>query len=355
MDALAVITVALLVLLSAAVLWLITSVRRKPGDEEMVRLQSAIESLKADIVGKQMEGLVSLRESLDSASRGLNERLAEGTSAMDRRLSVVADIENKLGQLQRQTSNLEEIGKNIQQLSDLLKPPKLRGGLGEVFLENLLGQILPPALFDRQHQFSDGRRVDAVIKLGDRLLPVDSKFPLDAFARLQGEEATEATIKEFRRAIKGQIDSISEKYVLPDEGTTDFAVMYVPSEAVYYRLVSYDESELFEYALGKRVIPSSPGHLYAFLASVAAIYTEAGLAGNTRRLTSVVNGLHEALNRLDRLHERMAGSSRMLGRNLEKAQVEAAEMRRRLESLHEFTPKAEAGAEAGQNDNADLQ
>ncbi len=334
MDVLTTINVLLVAALTIVVAWLVVTLRRK-GPDQTLQLQAMVDSLKAELVSRQMEGLVALRESLDTASRGLNERLAEGTTAMDRRLGVVTEIEHRLGQLQRQTQQIEEIGKNIQALSDLLKPPKLRGGLGELLLENLLGQILPTALFQMQYAFRDGARVDAVIRLGDRMLPVDSKFPLEAFERMQVSGENEQTDREFRKAIKGQIDSIAAKYLRPDEGTTDFAVMYIPSEAVYYRLVSDAGSELLAYALSKRVIPSSPGHLYAFLASVAAIYTEAGLAGNTRRLTAVLHALRESVEKLESAHERMAGSARMLSLNLDKARSETGEMQTQLESLRD--------------------
>lgn len=335
MDFLLILLAVLTAALTIAVVRLALILRRRSDSGDLQTIQAAVDRLTAELVGKQMEGLATLRSSLDSASRGLNERLAEGASAMDRRLSVVSEIEHKLGELQRQTQNLEEIGRNIQALSDLLKPPKLRGGLGEIFLENLLSQILPAALYEMQYAFRDGCRVDAVIRLGDRLLPVDSKFPLDAFARLQVDPDSESSAREFQRAIKSQVDAIGSKYVLPDQQTTDFAVMYVPSEAVYYRLISDDGAGLLPYALSRRVIPSSPGHLYAFLASVAAVYSEAGLAGNSRRLTTVVNGVRAALERLEKAHERMAGSTRMLGLNLEKARSEAGDMKQLLENLHE--------------------
>jgi len=338
MDLLTLLIAIVLVAILIVLIWLVTAVLRLRAGADTSQIQQTVESLKAELIGKQMEGLIGLRESLDSASRGLNERLAEGTSSLDRRLSVVSEIENKLGQLQRQTEHLQEIGQNIQQLADLLKPPKLRGGLGELLLENLLSQILPPALFETQYGFAGGQRVDAVIKLGDRLLPIDSKFPLEAFQRLTGGIDEELSRKEFAKAIKVQVDSIAGKYLLPEEDTTDFVVMYIPSEAVYYRLVAEDDSDLLAYALGKKVIPSSPGHLYAFLASVAAVAAEAGLAGNRREVSAVLSSLAESLMRLDGLHQRMAGSARALGLSLDKARAETDTMRKRLDGLKELSP-----------------
>jgi len=352
MDLLTILNAAALIAILIALIWLATIVLRMRSGADTSGVQHAVESLKAELIGKQMEGLVALRESLDSASRGLNERLAEGTSSLDRRLAVVSEIENKLGQLQRQTEHLQEIGQNIQQLADLLKPPKLRGGLGELLLENLLSQILPPALFETQYSFAGGQRVDAVIKLGDRLLPIDSKFPLEAFQRLTGGTEGELSHKEFAKAIKVQVDNIAGKYLLPEQNTTDFAVMYIPSEAVYYRLVADEDSDLLSYALAKKVIPSSPGHLYAFLASVAAVAAEAGLAGNRREVSAVLSSLGESLARLDGLHQRMAGSARVLGLSLDKARGETETMQRRLDGLKELAP-AETGTPGHNNEYED--
>jgi len=340
MDLLTIVNAVILAVLLVLIVWLVRVVRGMRAADGASPVQQAVDSLKAELIGTQMEGLVAMRDSLDSASRGLNERLAEGTSSLDRRLGVISEIENKLGQLQRQTRQIEEIGRNIQQLSDLLKPPKLRGGLGELFLENLLGQILPPALFATQYAFTGGQRVDAIVRLGDRLLPIDAKFPLEAFQRLVQDESDHTAAKEFDRALKRQIDDIGRKYIRPDENTTDIAVMYIPSEAVYYRLVSQDSSDLLQYALAHKVIPSSPGHLYAFLASVAAVYAELGLAGNTRRLSAVLDSLADSLTRLESLHGRMAGSARMIGLSLDKAKTETGDMQRRLDGLKEIAPAA---------------
>jgi len=170
------------------------------------KIETLILSLKNELVSQQMEGLISLRQSLDSGTQLLNERLAQGTGAIDKKMEIVGVIENKLGQLAAQTKNIEQIGNNIQSLSKLLRPPKLRGNLGEILLENLLKEILPSALIETQYCFKDGQRVDAIVKLSDRLLPIDSKFPLDAFERIisdeNSEESAEIAKKEFNVSIK---------------------------------------------------------------------------------------------------------------------------------------------------------
>ncbi len=309
--------------------------QRKRDTDVPQRIELVLEKLKSELLEKQLEGLVSLRDSMDSAGRMMNERLAEGTGAIDKRMELLVDIEHKLGQLQTQAENIEAVGKNIQSLSDLLKPPKLRGQLGEMLLENMLAQILPRSMFSTQHRFASGKRVDAVVKLADRLLPIDSKFPLEPFERLRAEPDSSEARKEFVRALKKHVDDISSRYIHPSEDTTEVALMYIPSEAVYYRFISDDLETGFEYALSKHVIPSSPGHLYAFLASLAAVYAQAGLSGDSRKLSAGLNNLVEALGRFTKLHERMEGSVRALTSSLSHGRDEINGMTTQLQQLRE--------------------
>lgn len=334
MPDLSLLLIPVLILLLGAIVWLlIVTLRRQSDDRGRDRLHESIESLKADLISKQMEGLVALRQTLDETNRTINERLEQGSSSLDRRLAIVGEIERKLGQLQKQTETIEKIGNNIQSLSDLLKPPQMRGALGEMLLENLLSSILPQALFTMQYSLTSGSRVDAIVRLGEKMLPIDSKFPLESYQRLTTDEEPEKAKKQFRQVLKKQIDSIHDKYIRPEQGTTEFAVMYIPSEAVYYQIVAGEDQELFEYALKARIIPSSPGHLYAFLASLAAMQTEAGLAGDTTRLSAAVTSLNESLIRLVKYFDRIEGSSRSMTLSLSKAQDELNDMTINLDRL----------------------
>ena len=127
----------------------------------------------------------------------------------------------------------------------MLKSPKIRGGLGETFLENLLAQMLPREHYTLQHAFATGDRVDAVIRIGERLVPVDAKFPLENFQRIL-EETDEASggrrcAAPSSATSRTRVDEIAKKYILPDEGTFDFALMYIPAENVYYEIIVKDD------------------------------------------------------------------------------------------------------------------
>jgi DNA recombination protein RmuC len=266
-------------------------------------------------------------------------------------MSVLGELENRLGQLTKQASDIEAVGANIQKLSELLRPPKLRGNVGELLLDNILGQILPPALFHSQYRFDSGLRVDAAIKLGDRLLPIDAKFPIESFERVSKEPENPELQKQFSRDFKKHIDAIADKYIRPTEKTTDFAIMYIPAEAVYYQLIAQRHQEGFEYALSRRVIPSSPGHLYAFLSSVAMLGAELSLAGSGladegRRFLSGLNELTETTERLGRFHDKMESSLRALSAGFARARTELSEARMQLEKLRQpLTAHASTGAE----------
>jgi len=309
------------VLLIAAIVLLIAMLKRQKQGTNEDQLLRSIESIKAELISKQMEGLISLRESLDTTGKLVHDRLAEGSNSIDNRLKVFGEIEQKLGQLEHQTQSLEKIGQNIQSLSELLKPPKVRGILGEMLLENLLKDILPDNMFVTQYQFPDGSRVDVVIKMGKKVLPIDSKFPLESYQRLVKDNSPQ-NHKEFNTAFKKQIDSINKKYLHPDLNTTDFVLLYIPSEAVYYQFISGKDKDLFEYALSKRVIPSSPGHLYAFLVSMSAVYAEMSLSADSAKLTGIVSNITDSLVRLKQLHQRLEGSGRNINSCLSKVKDE---------------------------------
>src|SRR5690349_12952173 len=193
------------------------------------------------------------------------------TSTLDRRLEsttkTAGDIHRRLGELGRANEEILARANDLKRLEHALRPPKARGGFGELLLENLLRDRLPATAFALQYGFSGGERVDAVIKV-DRLVPIDSKFPLDNFERTISAEndiERQQFEKLFARDVRGHIDAIAGKYIRPDEGTYDFAFMYLPAEAIYYELVCGKTGALLAYAHDKRVLPVSPTTLTAYL------------------------------------------------------------------------------------------
>jgi DNA recombination protein RmuC len=213
---------------------------------------------------------------LAERNAAVDRRLEAMTSTLDRRLEgnaqTAGDIQRRLGELGRANEEILARANDLKRLEQALRPPKARGGLGELLLENLLRDRLPPDAFQAQYTFRSGERVDAVIRVDRRLVPIDAKFPLDNFERLADAETDEHRTlaeKAFARDLKNHVDAIASKYIRPDEGTFDFALMYLPSEAVYYELACGKTGALLSYAHEKRVVPVSPTTLTAQLQVIA--------------------------------------------------------------------------------------
>jgi DNA recombination protein RmuC len=228
-------------------------------NQQLGQLSSSVLGQLGQVTSQVNEQLRSNLEMLRKTNQTLGERL-------DNASAVVGQVQTRLGQLDEANKRIFEVGKDITRLQELLRAPKFRGSLGELFLADLLAQILPPQHYGLQHEFRTGTRVDAVVRLGPKLVPVDAKFPLESFRRVveaPDDEGRRAHRKSFVADVKRHIDAVGSKYILPDEGTFDFALMYIPAENVYYEAIIKDESfaeekGLFSYALERRVIPVSP-------------------------------------------------------------------------------------------------
>src|SRR5713101_50024 len=251
----AVIVVALLVL------WLVlqsSQSRQKSGaiESQMNELRRDLQTIatsQASSTG-QLETIakgVALR--LDSVTPALQDAIKNsaqitGQMTSDAQSKMADELKNtreQIVQIQRQLGEVQQAGKQMsltaQTLEGILGGAKSRGSLGEVTLERLLEDSLPRSQYAMQYRFSSGETADAVIMLRDsKLMAIDSKFPLDAYRRIstEGEEARRA----FVTAVKGHADAITKKYIVPDEGTLDVALMFVPSESVYYELLMTEDS-----------------------------------------------------------------------------------------------------------------
>ena len=213
---------------------------------------------------EQAQDLSSRNAEFELRLQGLEQTLNTRLAATAQTTTQVAD---RLGQMTRATSEMIERAKDLGKLEQALRPPKARGGFGELLLENLLRDRLPPDAYELQFTFESGERVDAVIRAGGRLLPVDAKFPLDNFERMATAEGEEQKLHEkaFARDVKGHIDAIASKYIRPELGTFDLAFMYLPAEAIHYELVSGKTGTLLLYAHERRVFPVSATTFSAYL------------------------------------------------------------------------------------------
>jgi DNA recombination protein RmuC len=249
-----------------------------------------------------------VKKGLDENNKGVSEKFENS-------LKVIGDIKKTIGSLEETNKQMLEIGKDIAGLQDLLRPPQIRGGLGELTLKNILSELLPRQNFEEQFRFRNGVIVDAVIKVGNRLVPVDSKFPLESFNRyITATDDREKTtnLKEFCRNVKAKIDDISSKYILEDEATYDFALMFIPSENVYYQTILKDEIELddksiAEYALDKRVVIVSPNSIYAYLRVILVGLRGLQVESNVRKIMDDYSRLNKELEKFQKQFETLGG------------------------------------------------
>jgi DNA recombination protein RmuC len=273
---------AAVAVLTAAALWRVATrlreleAARGLPDQSLLLLQREIEAARGETRQSQTETLAAVRQDLQQFTAQMAAQMGQVGSGVARELQHVSQamgaVQGSLGKLGEVTQRVFDVGKDIASLEQILRSPKVRGGIGESFLENLLGQMLPREHYELQHAFATGDRVDAVIRIGGRLVPVDAKFPLENFRRLR-DEPEEDKRRQLRRAfgrdVKARVDEIAKRYILPDEGTFDFALMYIPAENVYYEIIVRDdaleEDSPATYALGRQVIPVSPNSLYAYL------------------------------------------------------------------------------------------
>jgi len=307
------ILIAAVFLALALVVWVtlqsLAAQRKSEGVEsqmnELRRDLQTIATAQAQAAGQISTLTSSVTTRLDAVSRSLTDGVAksadisaQGQSAMREELQSTQML---MQQIYKQLGEFQEVSRGLssaqQSLESVLGGVKTRGILGEVTLDRLLEDSLPSSQYGTQYRFASGEAVDAVIFLRDRkLLAVDSKFPLEAFRRIEkeGDDARRA----FVVAVKGHADSIARKYIRPEENTLDLALMFVPSESVYYELLQTSDSKgqpLDEYCREKRIVAVSPNTLYAHLCVIAMGLRGMQIEENARRLSNGLSGLQKQL------------------------------------------------------------
>jgi len=277
----------------------------------------------------------NVNQQLNTLTQQLNERLKETSQTLhdthrtigerlDSATKVFGEVQRSLGRLEETHKQIYEIGKDISSLQDLLRAPKARGEIGETLLGRLLEDILPRENIRLQHRFRSGDIVDAAIIIGQNLITVDAKFTLENFKRFSecdSEEEAKSYYRLFTRDAKNRIDEVSRKYILPDEGTFDFALMYIPAEAVYYEMIK--DEEITVYAKSKKVIFVSPNTFYAYLQAI--LY---GLRG--MNIQKDIQGVLSELGRLQVDFKRFQEDFDLVGGHLSNAAKKYNEAKVRL-------------------------
>ena len=299
----------------------------------------------AEYVASRLEAVtIAIQEGLQGAAQLTSKITSESQTAMSNELK---NTREQLSLMQKQIGEVQQAGVQMHQtaqtLENILGGTKSRGSFGEITLERILDDALPRALYEKQYRFRSGEAADAVIFLRDKkLVAIDSKFPRDAYLRLatEGEEARKAFIS----AVKLHADSIARKYIVAEEGTLDFAMLFVPSETVYYELLMSADSKgvmLDAYCREKKIIAVSPNTLYAHLCVIDMGMRGMQIEENAIRLSDSLRGMRAQLGKFSESFEK-------IGTHLKNVQLSYAEADKRLDKTSNTLDTMLSGAEPSQ-------
>ncbi len=286
------------------------------------RLSSLSESLKPD--QSLVEWLKSQQAEVQRSNQNINQVLHQTNVAINQRLDNAAKF---ISEVAREVGQMSEIGRSMRELQEFLKSPKLRGNIGEEVLKDLIGQMFPKKSFHLQYQFKSGDRVDAALKTEAGILPIDSKFPMENFRKLiNAKEKNDQEIhrKAFVADVKKHIKDISRKYIIPDEGTMDFALMYVPSESVFYEIV--DNPQLIDYARHQRVYIVSPNTLYTHLQMILLSFEGKRIELQSRKIFQIHRTIQKDYSKTEEDLD-------VLGKHLNNASIKIGDVFRSFTSL----------------------
>ncbi len=334
--------IALAVALALLAVWLVFQSGQNRRKEEQAR--SRMEQLQRDLqmlagqtqnfsqqIGQMGQSVAHRLESVTQAlQKGVTDSAQITAQAQNAMSGELKNSREMLGQIQKQLGEVQQAGRDMSQatqtLENILGGAKTRGLLGEVTLERLLEDSLPSTQYAMQYRFSSGEAADAVIFLRDgKLMAIDSKFPLDAFRRIaeEGDEARRA----FAIAVKGHADAVAKKYIVPNEGTLEVALMFVPSESVYYEMLMTTDNKghlIDAYCRDKKVIAVSPNTLYAHLCVIAMGLRGMEIEEDAKRLYASLSGMQKQMENFTEVFEKM-------GTHLKNAQQSYGEAERRLD------------------------
>jgi DNA recombination protein RmuC len=328
-----VVVVALVALVLAGGALLVVISRRPgvvpPSPAPAVDLSPSFDLLRASLDELRTANASALGELRTEMQRTLStteQQVLTQTGATQRSLS---DLSRQLGILSEQSARVGELAKDIGSLQDLLRAPKPRGGFGELMLERLLQDCLPASAYEMQFTYRDGSRVDAVVHCANRLVPIDAKFPNESYTQIAAatDEADRVRRRRaFLHQVRRHIDAVA-RYVSPQDSTIDYSFMYLPSEAIYYEVMTREvadgEIDLGTYCQERHVIPASPNTLLAYLQVVALGVRGLAMQERTREL-------QQSIAQVRREFERFVGLHDQLGAHLDHAMKKFDETERAL-------------------------
>lgn len=279
MDAL---MIGILIALGVLIILVLILLFKRPSENLSDKLDASLKEQFLNFQSDLSKGINATREEVGRSKDLISEHTIKT-------IETIKDMGETIHKIIQQQEEAQKLG---QSLKDLLQVPKLRGSYGEAILEEMLERVLPKGIWEKQYMIEGREQVDAVVKFKDIVIPIDAKFPRDDYLRYLEASSPEEKAKCWKNheaAVKSQIKSISIKYIKPDKGTSEFALMFIPSEAIYYETIAEknylgEPSKLYEYALENKVMPVSPNTFYAFLQIIVMGIRNLDIIKNAKKL-----------------------------------------------------------------------
>ncbi len=281
-------TIVILVVIGAGLFGAVLMILKKLQEVKEAQLGNQNDK----VISQLSDSIQGVQQLVHSQMQGMQGNMNETTKSMNDRLDNAAKV---IGALKHELGGMKEIGRSINDFQAFLKSPKIRGNLGEQILYDALDQVFSPAQYSRQYKFNEGQTVDAMLRTSAGIIPIDSKFPMEAYQRYvdaTDEKVEKVAHKEFTNAVRKHIRDISNKYILPQEGTVNFAVIYIPSEAVYYE-VTMQHEELNSYAKEMNIMVTSPNTFFNFLHIVMMGMERTKLQEQAQQIWEILKGVQK--------------------------------------------------------------
>jgi len=290
-------------------------------------VQTSLEAVRSDM-GNRLDANAS---AMSQTSKTVNDRMANVQTAF-------ASLQEQVGAMSEQARQIAEVSKGLGDLERIFSAPKLRGGVGEMQLENLLSQVFAREQYEVQYRFSSGDIADALVHLPQGDVVIDSKFSLENFRRMASapsDAERRAMRREFIKDVRKRIDEIAGKYIRPAEGTLPLALMYVPAENVYYEAIIRDEAgdDLYDYCVQRRVFPVSPNSLYAYLQTIIVGMNGMRVSQRAESILREIQSLRLEVEEFDEVFGKLGTHLKNAVNNYELSARELTKLENRLQSL----------------------
>ncbi|MGE5392535.1 MAG: DNA recombination protein RmuC [Candidatus Saccharibacteria bacterium] len=293
--------IGLIVIGFAGIFWLILKAGKRTQEDEALKVM--------------MEWMKEIKSGTEATRESMQNNLFQTNKAINERLDAAA---RAVGELKKEMGSLSQIGPDIRRLTETMSSPKLRGNYGEEILENMLTDVFPKEFCKFQYRFKNGETVDAALLIGEQLLPIDSKFSMEnyrLYKQAQTDEAGEKLRKEFLKDVKKRIDEIHKKYILPQEGTFDYAIMFIPSEGVYMEVAG--DPDIQVYGRNKKVVIVGPNTLNVTLRAVLVSLKGQQIGKAAQKVLTMISGIKQESDKfgrtLDVLTNHMKNASNAMG------------------------------------------